>query len=201
VQVTAIEKNGKYKYKVFIDGEYAFWLSWKELYFWKIELNGEISEEQLQKIKKESILEKCKRKAVSYLKFCNQTEQELRTKLKRQLYNEDIIEKTIAYLYDMHYIDDYRYAENFVDVNKKKHSRKWIELRLQQKGIKKDLSDDFFDEEYSEDAPIKKAIEKKLKGASIQTREQREKILASLYRQGFSIYNIKKVLKEYEYND
>ena len=101
----------------------------------------------------------------------------------------------------MHYIDDHRYAENFVDVNKKKHSRKWIELRLQQKGIKKDLSDDFFDEEYSEDAPIKKAIEKKLKGASIQTREQREKILASLYRQGFSIYNIKKVLKEYEYND
>jgi len=33
MRVTAIERCGKYKYKVFLDEVYAFWLSWKELKF------------------------------------------------------------------------------------------------------------------------------------------------------------------------
>lgn len=198
MQVTAIEKNGKYKYKVFVEGEYVFWLSWKELYFWKIQLNSEITGDTLKKIKKESILQKCKRKAITYLKYANQTEYDLRTKLKRQLYTEDIINQTIAYLYDMHYIDDYRYVENYVEINKKKHSRKWIEIKLHQKGISKELLSEFFDAEYSEEDAIRKAIEKRVKGGTISSREQKAKVLSALYRQGFSFSETSKILQEYE---
>ena len=124
--VTSIEKKGKYKYFVKVDEEFVFWLSWKELYFWNIKEGQELSEEQYSKIMKESILGKCKRKAVSYLKISDRTENELRQKLRMQDYVEPIIEETIAYLKELKYLDDDRFVELYITTKQKSHSKKWI---------------------------------------------------------------------------
>lgn len=197
MKITRIEQIGKYKNAVYLDEEYAFWLSSRELYRWKLKEGIEIGTEVFARICKESVLERCKRKAVTYLKFCDRTEAELRQKLKQQMYLEEIIEQTIAYLYRCGYLDDARYVELFVNRNVNIHSRKWMEMKLMQKGIPREQLLDMLGDEYSEEEPIRRAIQKKMKNGQITDREQREKILAYLYRQGFGLQKSKKILEEY----
>lgn len=196
--ITGIEKVGKYKYKVFIDMEYAFFMSWKELYYWNIKENEMLSEGQYQSIMEDVILKKCKRKALTLLKDKSRTEHELRQKLYTNLYTQEIIDQTVEYIHFYHYLDDERYVENFIDSNKKRHSKKWIENKLQQKGIKKEQYEGYFQREYSEEEAIIKAIERKLKGKKIWDHTEKNKIFSYLYRQGFSMCSIQKYVKLYE---
>lgn len=196
--VTLIEKKGKYKHKVFLDYDYAFWLTWKELYFWDIKEETEVSEEQYMKIMKESIIPKAKRKALSYLEKSNRTEQEVRDKLKRELYQEHVIDIVIEYLHQYHYLNDNWVVENFIRSNQANHSRSWMEMKLRQKGIDKDKLQIFFEEGYSEDYAIQKEIKKKLKGRERITWEERNKILGYLYRKGYGMREARKSLEQIE---
>ena len=194
--VTNIEKDGKYKNKVYLDENYAFWLSKKELFFWKIKLGIEMTTEQYQKIKKESILPKCKRKAISYLQLCDRTESELRSKLKMQFYTEDIIDQTIDYLQLYAYLDDSRVVTRYIEQHRKHHSKRWIEQHLLQKGIRKEQMAEYWGEDYSEDEAIQRALFKKTKGKQVTDYRERQKVVAYLGRQGFRMDQIMKVLKE-----
>ena len=196
--VTRIEKKGKYKYYVYLDYEFAFWMTWKEIWLWKIEENKEISFELFRDIMKNTVLERAKRKAINYLKTMNRTEMELRNKLKKELFPEEIIEQVIAYLYQYHYIDDDYYIENFIEYKKRGHSRRWMEERLRLKGISREKINKFFQADYSEEEALRKAMEKKLRGKRIVTREEKQKIIAYVYRQGFSISHAQEILKEYK---
>lgn len=194
--VTNIELDGKYKYKVFLDEAYAFWLSKKELYFLKIKLGTELTTEQYQKIRKEIILPKCKRKAISYLQLCDRTESELRSKLKLQLYGEDIIDHTMDYLRLYGYVDDSRVIVRYIEQHRRRHSKRWIEQHLLQKGIHKEQIAECWGEDYSEDEAIKKALNKKTKGKQIADYTERQKVVAYLGRQGFRMDQILKVINE-----
>ena len=194
--VTNVEKDGKYKYKVFLDELYAFWLSKKELYFLKIKLGTELTAEQYKKIRKEIILPKCKRKAISYLQLCDRTENELRGKLKLQLYAEDIIDQTIEYLRLYGYLDDSRVIVRYIEQHRKRHSKRWIEQHLLQKGIHREQLLEYWGEDYSEDEAIKKAIYKKTKGNRFVDYTERQKVVAYLGRQGFRMDQILKVMNE-----
>lgn len=198
MRVTTIEQCGKYKYKVFLDEVYVFWLSWRELNFWKLREGIDISKEQFQKIMKESILEKCKRKAISYLNLSDRTECELRQKLKQQLYVEEIVDQTIAYLYHCHYLDDDRFIRYFIERNKNIHSKRWMEQKLQTKGIKREQLSEYWEDNYSEEDAIQRAVNRKLKGRKIKDRAEKEKVLGYLFRQGYSVSNSMRAIKNYE---
>lgn len=196
--VTLIEKQGRYKYKVFF-GLYLCFLAYLErTIFLGVKENKEISDEQYNKILKEAIIPKAKRKAISYLEKSSRTEKEIRDKLKRELYEEEIIENVIKYLDGYHYLNDDWVAENFVRANQFKHSRKWMEMRLAQKGIDKERLHVFFEDDYSEKLAIEKEIQKKLKGRKQITWEEKNKIMASLYRKGYSISDTRKIMERIE---
>ena len=198
MKVTAIERFGKYKYKVFLDYEFAFWAYWKDLQSWNIKIDKQISTDIYEQLLDEVVLATAKRKAISLLKYMNRTEQELRQKLKLQLYPIDVIDKTIEYVNSYHYLDDNRYIESFIACNQTLHSQHWIEMKLVQKGIEKEKIHEFFSDEYSEEEALRKAIKKKLKGKKIESNEEKQKILAYLFRHGFSIRSAKAMINEYE---
>lgn len=196
MEVTDIVKYGKYKYLVYLNMEFAFWLSWKELYFWKIQKGNNLTQLQYDKIMKETVLEKCKRKAFAYLQYGDCTEFELRTKLKRQKYIDPIIDQVIDYLYQYAYIDDQRYVENFLLAYKNKKSKRWMEMRLKQKGIPKEWMELLEKEDNMDEVPLRKEIKKKVKGRSTIGFKEQQRILASVCRKGFSFQKAKEVLQE-----
>lgn len=80
-----------------------------------------------------------KEKAIKYVFVAKKTEYEVRTKLKRIGYEDEIIDKVILFLKDYKYIDDNDYIDAYLRQNMRllKYSIYEIKQKLLQKGINK----------------------------------------------------------------
>lgn len=199
--ISSLDYLDKTKIKVFIDEEYAFWLYEKEIIQYQIKEGEEITSQIQEVILRDIILHRAKLKAVGILKFMDRTEYEIMKKLSDAGYPEGIVRQVLAYLNDYRYIDDDKYAAAYVRIKKNTKSKRVIKMELKQKGIKKDIIDRVLSSEYeneeSEDPEllaIKKAIEKKHIDPSSLSKEEKQKVLSSLYRKGFEIDKINRIL-------
>ena len=179
---------------VYAEHRFLFWLTWKEINFWKLSIGEEITKEKYVQIVKETVLPRAKNKAILYLQRMDRTEHEVRKKLERECFLPDIIEEVINYLREYTYIDNVRYIENFIYTKRKSYSTKWIEMRLLQKGIKREDIQLYMDKDFEEDEAIQKAIYKKVRGKTVLSREEYNKIYAYLYRKGFKANSIRKAM-------
>ena len=133
--VTKIEELTKAKLKVELDGEFAFVLYKKELSRFGIRVDEELPEETYQQIRKDVILKRAKLRAMHLLTDMARTESGLREKLRQGLYPEDIVEEALAYVRSFGYLNDLRYAENFIESRRDRKSKKEIYALLCNKGV------------------------------------------------------------------
>lgn len=200
--VTRIEEADKSKVKIYIDGEYAFPFYQKDIGKYRLEEGKEISQEIYDTIMEETILYRAKEKAMSLLKFSDRTEAELRGKLKSAGFPDRIVSFVLDYVCSYGYINDERYAASYVNMKMESKSRAFIRMELLHRGIKKELIDKVLSEEYEkeeEDPEIKairKLVLKKYSDPDAISGEAANKLLASLYRKGFSVDKIRKVLRQ-----
>lgn len=200
-------------YKVHIDGGFAFLLYQKEIDFYGLKEGEELTKELYEEILQETVYRRAKQKALGLLKYMDRTKEELRRKLREASYPEAIIEAAIGYVSEYGYLDDERYAENYINSRKLKKSRLAIETELICKGIEKDLMDKIFSVEYGADrvswgdeplypedkkedpelTAIKKAVHKKCSRPEELSWEEKQKLIASLCRKGFGYDKIRKI--------
>lgn len=85
--------------------------------------------------------ENAKGKAIKYIGISKKTEYEVRQKLLRLGYSQDIIDMVISYLLNVGYIDDNDYVESYIRQSERllNYSVFEIKQKLLQKGIKKDI--------------------------------------------------------------
>jgi regulatory protein len=202
--ITKLEKAEKSKVRIYIDEEFAFKLTEKELEKLPLEEGQSILPEQFEKLIEVLIYPKAIEKALFILKFMDRCEQELRTKLSREEYPDDIIDRVIEYVKHYGYLNDERFASAFVKSRKNRKSKMMIRNELQQKGISKDIIHIVFEVEYEaedmEDAEmiaIRKAIAKKTRDPKGLSVEEKQKLIASLYRKGFDIIKIKQNIETF----
>ncbi len=137
-----------------------------------------------------------RKKAMYLLQKQDRTEQQLREKLKQSGFQNEDIDDAITYVKDFRYLDDERFARNYVRYGGEYKSRQKLKIALLQKGISMDLIERALDEEYegNEKEQILQCLKKKSFSATESTREERQKVIASLYRKGFCIEDIKSVM-------
>lgn len=196
--VTKIEPVDKTKFKIYIDDEYQFILYQKDIYIYDLKEGKEISDIDYQTILVDTVIRRGKLKALALLKFMDRTEAELVSKLKLAGYAMPIVDLIITYVKSYHYIDDLKYAINYVKSRKEVKSKTVLVMELKQKGIPKDYIDQAFYEEYNEgideEIAILKHISKKVKDLNNITEEEKAKVSSYLYRKGFSYDTIKRHL-------
>ena len=119
------------------------------------------------------------------------TESGLREKLRSGDYPEDCIEEALAYVKSYGYVDDRRYAEDFISYNLDRKSRTRMEQDLLRKGISKDMicaAFEALEEQWTrqdEGAMIRSLLEKKKYDPKTATRQEKQRMYAFLYRRGF----------------
>ena len=86
--VTRVEAVTKTKYKVYVDGQFAFILYKGELSRFHIAEDQELSQESYEKIRTEVILKRAKLRAMHLLNDMWRTEAQLREKLTRNFCNK-----------------------------------------------------------------------------------------------------------------
>lgn len=156
-----------------------------------------------QESKKEILEKRAKLRAMHLLERMDRTESELRTKLKSDLYPEDVIETAIQYVKGFGYIDDRRYAKRFVEIRQGSKSKLEIKMSLLQKGIAKEILSEVLEECYEngdESTAIRKLLEKKRFSLEMATEEEKRKMYGYLLRKGFRYEDIRQVIQVSSWN-
>lgn len=201
MNITRFEELDKSKIKVYIDDEYAFILYEKDIEHLRLDEGISISQDLYDNIIDEIVYPRAQQKALAILKYMDRSEQEVRNKLSRADYVGTIIDRTIAYVKEYGYLDDERFTAAFIRARMNRKSKLMIKTELMQKGINKDTINSVLLVEYGEDEEedaelnaIRKAIAKKTRSPEALTYEEKQKLIASLYRKGFNIGKIKQIL-------
>lgn len=189
--VTQITGAARGRYRVYIEEQPAFLLYGGELKRLGIREGEKISEESLREIREEILPERAKKRAMNLLQKREYTAAGLREKLRNGEYPEDCIEEAVAYVEVYGYVDDLRYARDFITYNLDRKSRTRIEQDLIRKGVRKDIVRAVFEElegegtRQDEAAMIRNLLEKKKYDAETATGQEKQRMYAFLYRKGF----------------
>lgn len=201
--VTKVEMMTKIKYKVYLDEQFAFVLYKGELSHYRISEGALLEEETVQEILQKVICKRAKLRAMHLLEDMDRSEAALREKLVQGLYPEEAVEMAISYVRSFGYLDDARYAMNFVQSRKLSKSRREILYQLCQKGVSKETAKEAveagFDHEDETDA-IRRILEKKRVDPGTATPQQMQKLYGHLARKGFRYEDIRQVIQNYDEN-
>lgn len=201
--ITSITEFSKARYKIAIDGQFRFVLYKGEMHTYHIKVGERISEEALEEILTKLLPKRAKLRGMNLLKSRSYTEYQIREKLKQGFYPEKVIDEAVEYLKSFGYINDRQYAKDYIVYYSESRSRGRIEQDLFRKGISKDLIHSIYAEDLAkEELPdeislMEKLLLKKQYDKECADYQKRQKIGAFLYRKGFSLGNIEKILSLY----
>lgn len=200
--VTKVEPVSKNRYKVEVDGEFAFVLYRRELSHYQIREECEVSEESFEQIKKEVIIKRAKLRAMHLLNDMDRTESQLRTKLRQSCYTEDVVEAALAYVKSFGYIDDLDYAKRYIQNRQNQKSKRELYAQLVGKGIERELIELAMEECYpgedDEIEAIRRLAAKRKYHFRDAKREEQQKQMAYFMRKGFPYENIRRALEAEE---
>jgi regulatory protein len=226
--INKIKKKGKTKYLFFSDGKYSFFLTSYELREYNlydavldvaedyenyspseagtgIELPDSVYEILLNEV----VLPRGKRYALGLLSDRDYTVSGLHDKLTSADYSAEDTEAIMDYIKKYNYLDDVRYATNYIRFREKSKSRKYIEGHLLLKGIsKEDILTAYsnIEEEHSLngieeqsliDEAINRKLTRKLTKEDYANQDKITKALQSLIRSGYKYSDVKRCITNY----
>lgn len=198
--VTQMIGISRARYKVYVDGQFAFILYKGELREFGIEEEKEISELCYQQIMTQVLPKRAKKRALNLLESRDYTSGQLREKLRQGDYPQACIDEAIDYVESYGYVDDLRYAKDFITYHLEHKSRTRIGQDLMRKGIGRDIIEAAFEElEQSgtgqdETAMIVKLLEKKKYDVRTASKQDKQRMYGFLYRKGFHTDAISRAL-------
>ena len=203
MQVTNINySKSKEVFEVIFEDETKLLLNYNIFEKYKVSVDMDFSEEEILEMKYFSDIERAKTRAINYISGKLKTKCEVRLKLKENGFTEDIIDEVLDILEKEEYLNDKVYCEIFIEDKKKLngYGKNKIKSLLIQKGISKNIFEDFLDEfEYDDefDNALKMGIKKlELLSNEEDNFKKKQKIINYLTYRGFGFDVINDVLKE-----
>ena len=194
--IDSVEKSGKYKYKVKTDA-LVLYVYQSDLRRYRIKENMEFSDDMYRSLLKEALIPRAKKKVLDMLSRADYTEKEIKNKLALKNHPSEAIEAAIEYAKKFNYINDERYAENYLNYKGKTKSIRQIKMELMSKGIDDSIIQSLIIDDISDKEALYNLIKKKIKNPKNMDEDKIKKIRAYLYRKGFSPELIKEGIFDY----
>ncbi len=200
--VTRVEAISKSRSRVFLDEQFAFVLYKGELRKYQVEEGKEVSDEILEELRTQVLPRRAKLRAMNLLKNRQYTEKQLMDKLMQGGCGEETARQAVEYVKSYHYVDDRRYACEYIACRMGKHSLKEIEQKLMLKGIDRELYQAALEEleengmVSDEETAIRHLLEKKHCTGSVLDQKEKRRIYAYFYRKGFSVELVRRVMED-----
>ena len=179
MRITAVTKQKNGSYDIYVDGERVERLDALVLAsFRRIKVGEEITEQELEEIKKTSGLSFAFDAAVRFLARNMRTESEIRSRLEDKGYSQEDTDGAIEKLRSYGYLNDRAYARAYVNTYGKDRGKLRLAYELGSKGIDKSIIDEVLPESEVENAKI--LADKKAKKYP-----EKEKMIRYLMSRGF----------------
>ncbi len=205
--ITDLKRLGKGRYEVALDGEAAFVLYKGDLARYDLHVGEVLTEECRTQIYGETL----RKRAVNHILFLLQsrdyTRYELKEKLRKGQYPDEIMESALAEVAGYGYINDANYAERYVECYRERKSLGKIKQELLRRGIDRETVEEAIEEgrrvqeeagEHPEQMQIRRLLEKRHFDPGAADRKEKEKHYAFLMRRGYSSSDILAVFREYK---
>ncbi len=202
--ISEIAEKDRGRSIIYLNDEPAFVLKNSEVRELCLEEGEELTSEDERKIL-EILTKRAKSRTLHILDKADKTEKELREKLAGDLYPAEAIDAAVEAAKSGNFLNDERYASQYIYAKSGRKSRKQIKIFLENKGIEEHLIEkafSAFDEETSEegedpeDALIKKLIRKRLPEGGEPDPETKQKLIKYLMGRGFEYGKVKRILAE-----
>ncbi len=162
-----------------------------------LDVDDEVDDKEWDLIINEILVPRAKKRVLHLLEKQDRTESDIRKKLSMDYYPDCVVEIAVEYLYNYHYLDDERYAKNYIHYSATGKSRRLIRQTLINKGIAKDMADAIIETEYDTDerALIRRELDKKHYDAATADESTKRRLYSYLLRRGFAISDIMAVMR------
>lgn len=198
--ITKIEpQKNPDRVNIYLDGNFAFGLSKEIQIKYSLNKDMEIDQKFVENVLLQEEKLKAKNKALKFLSNRIRSTKEMVNKLKKEGFEDLVIENTLDYLKYYSLIDDYQFAKSFMRDKMKlnKYGPDRIKFELYKKGIPKEIIDEVLSEYEDEYSIAYDLAIKKMK--SYKTNDKKAlygKLGSFLGRKGFSYDCISKVLRD-----
>jgi regulatory protein len=205
--ITALEpqSNDANRTSVFLDGEFAFGVHEDIVVKHGLRVGRTLTPEEQQEIEREDQYVRAKQRALDYLAHKPRTEEEVRRKLRRQDIPDPVVEDVVARLYELSYLDDEAYAQDYVRNRfaSKKYGPVRIRRELVKRGIDRHTAEAAVDELFAEkdmQAVAREHAEKRWARLADEDdpRRRKQKLYRYLRRRGFTSATITPLLDQLE---
>lgn len=162
-----------------------------------IEEGAFVEEDLYYKVLKEIVGKRAKKRALFLLEQMDRTEYQLREKLQRNGYPQECVDDAVDYVKSYHYIDDFRYAKNYIHLYQEKKSRQKLKMDLSKKGIAGAVIEQSLEEMFDSDEKQKIAVllQRRHYRADLADRREQQRMYQFLARRGFKTSDILSVMR------
>jgi regulatory protein len=196
------QQRRRNRFNIYVDGKYQFALSELDVLKSKIEIGKELKTEEIRDLRKDDERAKVMNKAFAYLARRNHAEKELKSKLLKKFPRGALIEKTIERLKELGYINDEKFARDWIEyrLSIKPRGRILIKRELLAKGVDIELVEKILNLVYNRDRERKELA--RLLNLKMNRyaggRKERNKLISYLLRRGFLWEDIKELMESEE---
>ncbi len=198
MKITAIKQQVKRqgRYSVYVDEKFSFGLSESGLIESGLASGQELTNKELDALKKTAGLDKAYGNALRYVVMRPRSEWEMRDYFRRKQIDGDAAEQIIDRLRGLGLLDDLAFARAWVSNRRllKSISKRKLQLELKQKHVPGDIIDQALAEDATDERDsLRQLVEKKR-----HRYPDPQKFMRYLAGQGFGFDDIKTVLREGE---
>lgn len=201
-KITDIKEQLKNKKRVsvYLDGEYYCGLDLVTALKYRLKVGEFIEEERLVEIQYTSEMQACFDKALTFISSSVKTEKQIKDKLKKLGYLDEIIDSTLEKLKGYGYVDDGDFARRFTTTYKGVKGKKLIKLELKKKGVSDVDAENAVSEIQSQQETVDKLAEKYLKNKE-KDKNNILKCYKYLLSKGFDYDEAKQAVEKYQIDD
>jgi len=116
LRITALEPQAHHpdRVNVYVDGEFRCGLALEIAYGGGLRVGDEVTEERIAALERQDLLWKAREAALNLLSYRARSEAELRRRLRRKEFPDDVVEACVADLAAKGFVDDAAFAASFV---------------------------------------------------------------------------------------
>ncbi len=196
------QRRQRKRRNVFLDGHFAFGCHLNVVARFRLREGLSISDQQVQAIKYGEVKQECFDTALRLLTLRLHSVAQVRRKLARKQWGEDVIEATIEELVRLGYLDDERFARTqaMAALHHKQHGPRRAMLELLKAGVNRDAASRAIEDVYGSTDNIAVARELARKRSDrlrkLEPTVARRRLAGLLQRRGFEYGTIREIIEQ-----